>query len=353
MKHIIFAVILFFGFAGSALAQSPVFTFTVVTDQASKMPVWFENGRHLNIATPHKLVYQNDVSGSRWNGTDWKRSGDKLTYFYEDSFMETDLTYTMVKTWAVVGGETDLHDIQFFANGNALLMEYRPHQVDMSLIVEGGSPTATVESCVIQEVAPDGQLVWEWDSLDHTPITHSNRILTGTGKIDYDHCNSAEIDHDGNILISSRHLDSITKVNRQTNEVVWRLGGVGNNFTFVNDSGFSLQHDARRLPNGHLTLFDNGPRERGYSRAVEYSINETALVITRTWDYIGPYSFCCGNVQRLESGNTWVNFGPGPKIAREVTPLGVTVLEIEFKSGSYRSFRYDPLWRYYFPAMWR
>ena len=61
-----------------------------------------------------------------------------------------------------------------------------------------------------------------------------------------------------------RHLSSIIKIDRATGNVGWVLGGKENQFTFVNENEanspnyFSYQHDARILPNGDLTLFDNG-----------------------------------------------------------------------------------------------
>jgi len=88
-------------------------------------------------------------------------------------------------------------------------------------------------------------------------------------------------DNDGNLLISSRHLDEITKINRTTGSIIWRLGGKNNQFAFPNDSlGFSHQHAIRRIGNENILLFDNG-NFRGisgsqpdttaefYSRAVE------------------------------------------------------------------------------------
>jgi hypothetical protein len=233
-------------------------------------------------------------------------------------------------------------------------MVYRQFQHDMSLIIPGGSPTATVVSCLIQEVDQDNNLVWSWDSWDHTPITYTNQSLTGTF-IDYDHCNSLHYDTDGNILVSSRLLDSITKINRTTGAVMWRLGGVANEFTFTNDAGFALQHDARRIDNGHLTLFDNGTATRGYSRAVEYEIDEIGKTITRTWEYQGPFAFCCGNAQRLPNGNTLINWGPGKPSITEVTPDGTKVFELSLVGSrfSYRAFRFPITRFFYFPQIFK
>ena len=79
--------------------------------------------------------------------------------------------------------------------------------------------------------------------------------------IDYVHINSIAIDYDSNIVISSRHLNELTKINRKTGAVMWRLGGAHNQFIFLNDSyGLSYQHDARPVPGkpDQYTVFDDG-----------------------------------------------------------------------------------------------
>jgi hypothetical protein len=112
-----------------------------------------------------------------------------------------------------------------------------------------------------------------------------------------------------------------------------------------------LQHDIRRLDNGHITLFDNGQPSRGYSRAVEYEIDEINKVITRTWEYHGSFAFCCGNVQRLPNGNTLINWGPGKPSMTEVKPDGTKVFEatIEGAAFSYRTFRFPVGQVFYYP----
>ena len=61
-----------------------------------------------------------------------------------------------------------------------------------------------------------------------------------------------------------------------------------NDFTFINDplNGPHKQHDARRLENGNLMIFDNGhggnnPRP---ARVSEYEIDEQNLTATLIWE---------------------------------------------------------------------
>ncbi len=276
--------------------------------------------------------------------TDFKKQPNgTLTYWSDGTYYAIDNSYNIVETYQAGNGyATDLHDLQVLPNGHALLMIYDPQIVDMSQIVAGGYPTATVTGLVIQELDTSKNVVFEWRSWDHFLITDTQVSLTDP-TIDYVHGNAVELDNDNNLLISSRHLCEITKINRQTGDIIWRWGGNRNQFTFVNDPApdFGLQHDIRRLPNGHVTFFDN--RWSTYSRAVEYQLNENAKIATLVWEYRNtPDTFgqFMGNTQRLNNGNTFVGWG-GVPLATEIKPNGVKVFELDLTPYyNYRAFRF-------------
>ncbi|MBX3012409.1 MAG: aryl-sulfate sulfotransferase [Caldilineaceae bacterium] len=192
----------------------------------------------------------------------------------------------------------------------------------------GGPVDGTLIDIVIQEQNAAKQVVFEWRGSDHIPITDTYESFTD-GLVDYLHTNAMAVDRDGHLLISSRNTSEITKINRQTGAVIWRLGGKSNQFTFTNDPGFWRQHDIRRQANGNLTLFDNGNEHTPpHSRAVEYAIDETAKTITRVWQYppdTSEYSFIMSNAQRLPNGNTLIGWGDQPKMT-EVRPDGTIAL---------------------------
>jgi len=332
-----------------ALAQEPTFEVITYTVQAEPGFIFTTPNTHnwlLVTDNVGHLVYKKQ--GKILNPQIW---GSQLSYFdnVARKFIVLNDNYESVDEWNAVGYKTDVHDLRLLSNGHAFLLVYKPYTVDLSSY--GGYVTATVESCLIQELDQDKNLVWDWDSIDYLPITQTNHSLA-TPTVDYAHCNALEVDSDGNLLLSSRHLDEITKISRQTGTVIWRLGGLGNEFTFTNDTGFAWQHDIRRLVDGHLTLFDNGAPGRGYSRAVEYEIDEGTKVITRTWEYQGPFAFCCGNVQRLPEGNTFINWGPAHPTITEVTPDGQIVFAAE-AAFSYRSYKAPWVIRYYLPLIWK
>ena len=195
-----------------------------------------------------------------------------------------DDSYTIVDEYAAANGYLmDFHDFLLLENGHALLMIYDRQPVDMSRIVAHGNPRATVQGLVIQELDASKNLVFQWRSWDHIPITDAaDDVNLGNSFIDYVHGNAIEVDVDGNLLLSSRNLDEITKIDRLTGEIIWRFGGKGNQFQ-MRGAGrfFSHQHDVRRAPNGNITVFDNGnlssPQE---SRAVEFQLVEAGPMKT-------------------------------------------------------------------------
>jgi hypothetical protein len=285
-----------------------------------------------------------------WSGDFKKQPNGNMTYWDGNLYkhIELDPNYNAIDTFACGNGYlADIHELRLL-NGHAFLMAYDTETVDMSHIVQGGDSAASVIGLIIQELDENKNVVFQWRSWDHFEITdapHENLI---DHFIDYVHGNAIEIDNDGNLLISSRHLDEITKINRATGEIIWRLGGLHNQFTFINDTlRFTYQHAVRRISNGNITIFDNGNwHTPQFSRAVEYSLDEINKTATLVWEYrhnprvFGPYM---GYVQRLYNGNTLVSWGGANKTVTEVTPAGAVVFEASYPSSvyTYRAYKFD------------
>jgi hypothetical protein len=152
------------------------------------------------------------------------------------------------------------------------------------------------------------------------------------------------------MLLSSRNTSEVTKVNLETGEIIWRLGGVHNQFTFLNDplNGTRNQHAIRMVTTNDYTMFDNGNlHSPSMSRGVEYLVNTTNMTATLIWQYPNPatntiYSHYMGNVQRLPNGNTLINWAVGnlPKLT-EVRPDGTKAFEMNWVDGyeAYRCWR--------------
>ncbi|MBK7201959.1 aryl-sulfate sulfotransferase [Candidatus Amarolinea dominans] len=345
-------------------ADFPAITVTVPASEAAADGFVFITdftGPGLPTAAPYVMMVDNQGEPVYYRklppnqaGTDFRKWPNGQLTFYDRSvgrFHILDHAYATVGYYYAKLRWTDQHDFELMPNGNQRYLVYDPQQIDMSQIVPGGFPTATVYGLVVQELDPSRNILFEWRSWDHFAITDTNVSLT-TPVIDYVHGNTVTSDLDGNILISGRHVDEITKINRQTGAVMWRWGGKRNQFTFINDSrGFSHQHDIRVQPNGHYTLYDNGNHlNPEYSRALEYVLDEEHLTATLVWEYRNTpdtYGDSMGNAQRRPNGNTVIGWGSGLPTLTEVTPSGIKAFELTMAVGhqSYRSYRFP--WKGY------
>jgi hypothetical protein len=333
------------------------FPYFRVTDLGDQSPgrIFMSPFGTTSRTTPYLMILE--TSGSLFfyrrlqaSGYDFKvQPNGMLTYFdtHAGYFYGMDSSYKIVDVFKCGNGyATDVHDLQILPNGHALLLGDDPKKVDMSKIVAGGKSNATVIGLVVQEIDRNKNVVFEWRSWDHFQITDATHEDLTAQTIDYVHGNAVQLDTDGNILLSSRHLDEITKINRETGDIIWRWGGKNNQFTFLDDPiGFSHQHDIRRLLTGDITIFDNGNfHTPSFSRAVEYHLDEDAKTAELVWQYRASpdiYGAYMGDVQRLPNGNTFICWGAGSAIS-EVKPDGSLVFEIQFDPDvySYRAFRF-------------
>ena len=206
--------------------------------------------------------------------------------------------------------------------------------------MDGGQSVACITGIlVIQMFDINDELILEWNAWDHLDISQYTNLNLESNAIAWMHGNSIEWDGNNQLLVSNRASNEILKVDLQSGEVLWHIGGPLNQFTFINDpkQGFRMQHDVRRLENGNISLFDNGVTHNPpISRALEYQINEEEKTAELVWEYIHPDSivgFSMGSVQRLPNNNTLINWGSisnSGALITEVTIDKDIVLEIQF-----------------------
>jgi len=288
-----------------------------------------------------------------WTGLDFKmQPSGKLTYFdaAARAFYELNAHYEVVDSFRCGNGySTDGHDLVLLPNGHALLMAYDAQIIDMRPIALGGRADARVIGLILQELDQQKNVVFQWRSWDHFQITDIwDQNLLARSVVDYAHGNSLDADPQGNLVVSSRHMNEVTKISRSTGEILWRMGGRRNQFTFPNDPiPFTYQHDAKLLPNGNLTIFDNGNYHvPAFSRAVEYAIDETQKTATLAWQYrLNPdvFGFAFGSVQRFSNGNTLIGWGAATPSLTEVAPDGSIVSQMSFDPNvtTYRALRFE------------
>jgi len=286
-------------------------------------------------------------------GYDLKKHSNGYLSFYSFhpfwSHQVMDSSYRIIDSFKMGNGYTytDFHDFQLLDNGHAFVMTYDPQIVDMSLIVPGGNPEATVKGFVMQEIDSEDNVVFQWRSWDHFEITETGPEIDLTSdQIDYVHGNTIEVESDTSLLISSRNMHEITKIHRNTGDIIWRFGGSQNQFELIGDTiWFSRQHDSRRIYNGHVTAFDNGTTRPGthFSSAVEYDLdlsNYTATLVNRYRhepDYFGGVmgNSCWTPQETIVIG--WGSTVPG---ITEIDYSGNVIYELHFDGISYRSYRF-------------
>lgn len=124
----------------------------------------------------------------------------------------------------------------------------------------------------------------------------------------------------------------------------------------VNDPQFDAfgfgPHDARVLPDGTLTLHDNGAENSNAPdrelnrppRALRYRIDpesRTATLIEEVKDPRVPHATCCGSARKLKRGNWVMSWGRNSLIT-ELTPAGAPVFSLSFDANLF-SYRADPV----------
>lgn len=178
----------------------------------------------------------------------------------------------------------DQHECALSYDGRAALaMIYNPERADMSAqnITTG---MGWVQNSVIQKMDIEtNELLFEWSAYEHVPLTQSlvfpnTTEIVGTGfeaasPWDYFHINSVDENEDGDYLISARHVSALYKLNGNTGDIIWRLGGTDSDFEFLDGLNFSSQHDARwhesNTTHDIISLFDNA--SNGFNDTAEHS----------------------------------------------------------------------------------
>ena len=315
-------------------------------------PIYFKKVKS-KLVTDFKVFDDGFLSYIKTNPNNFQKKVIIMNSSYEEIDSITTTNYMM-----------DSHESVYLSNGNWILLG--KFNRTLNLTEYGGFPAAIVTDNIIQEINSLGDVVFEWNTSEYFSLFDMPHHTINSQFIDYAHINSIHVDSDTTLVISSRHLDEITKINRISGEIIWRFGGLNNQFLFINDTAthgslltpFCHQHDARILENGNLTFFDNGNNKNAqYSRMVEYELDETNLIATLVWEYIDDTDDFCnwmGNAQRLSNNNTigtW-NYKSDSTSIIEVKEDCTKVFELAFKDSfningnklgvaSYRAYRHN------------
>jgi len=219
----------------------------------------------------------------------------------------------------------DMHEVTILDNGNIAVIAVEHVVMDLSSYHFGGtqgSASTVVADFVLLEFDSLDNIVFEWKARNHLPIDiFIDSYGYNPNRFDYLHANAIEEDTDGNFLVSLRTADALCKIDRITGAVQWIAGGDYNQFTFINDNGFSGQHDIRRLPNGNISLFDNDFSGTNGARGIEYMVDTLSMTVSLVNDFSYLWSIhakSMGGFRKLTNGHQIVGWGntsrPNPSI---------------------------------------
>jgi hypothetical protein len=258
-----------------------------------------------------------------------------------------DTSYNEIARFGMRGYPTDTHEVEFSPDGKrVLLLSYQPVTVDLSEY--GGPADAVVIDTIVQEQRiATGEVTFEWSALESVPLTETEESLAEpglTGEFDPYHVNSLQYDVDGSLLVSARNTSTVYKLDRDTGDIVWRFGGENSDFTFDDAADEpSYQHDARLLPDGTLTLFDNGnTREPQHSRGVTYALDTrhmTADLIRDLQPEEPVYSPFAGSNRAAPNGNQFVSYGATGQLIEFDGARPVLTAQFEGEWVTYRTER--------------
>ena len=232
------------------------------------------------------------------------------------------------------------HDFKRMANGNYMVLGCKygwrnvPDDISLKNIrkinIDSLSKPRRVKYLfnTIIEYNKVGKVVWFWDLNEHVTdeelfakgvVTDAiRRELPPRAEL-YGHMNSFDADQEGKFVYANfRETNEVIKIQKSTGKIVQRYKGKND---FPEDSkeiNFMSQHDVNLLPNGNISLFNNGVATNTTqpSRAIEFTQTEGKEPGKIVW------SFSCkmdstnngktvryGGVQDLGDGHKLISMG--------------------------------------------
>ncbi len=307
--------------------------------------VWFKKLAPRMLATDLRVQrYQGNAVLTWWQGTMGAGVGVGEDVVNDTSYRQIAVVH------AANGLNADLHEFDISPRGTALITAYYPVYANASSV--HGLKRQIVLDSVVQEIdIPTGLVLFQWDSLDHVPLTSSYAPAPKSAGAPYDyfHVNAIEPDRDGNIVISSRNTWAAYKVDHATGRILWTLGGKHSSFKMGPGASFAFQHDVRVRSNGDLfiTVFDDGagpPSVHANSRGLKLILDFKHM--TARWvaglDHVpNVLANFEGNYQQLTGGDDFLGWGQQPYFT-EFNSHGKVIFDGHFvgANSNYRAYRF-------------
>jgi arylsulfotransferase ASST len=296
--------------------------------------VWFRPLNTRGVTDFRVQTYRGRPVLTWWRGRPFHGEGNGNYAIVDSSYR------TVARVRPRNGLVGDIHEFLLTPRGSALMTIFHRIRVRGRPVFEGA----------VQEVdVATGRVLFEWHSLGHVALAESYEPPPKKRSLPYDyfHVNSIDVDKDGNLLVSARNTHAIYKLDRRTGRILWRLGGKRSDFAMGPGTRFAWQHDARRRPDGTISLFDNeaapqtGPQSRGL--VLRLDLRRMRATVVRQIVHRPPLLAATqGNVQLLPDGHWFVGWGARPYFT-EYDNTGRRVLldaRFGYRDDSYRAFRF-------------
>ncbi len=305
--------------------------------------VWFKSLPPPESATNVRVqkLYGKPVL-TYWQGTMSSGFGSGSDIINDDSY-----TVTHVVNCAN-GLHADLHAFLITKQNTALVVCEFPVHWNLSSI--GGPKSYVTFDGVVQEIdIPTGNVLFQWDSLDHVPVKETyNR--PHNGPFDYFHLNSVDEDGNGAFIISGRTVSAVYRVRRSDGRILWTLGGKKSSFRPASGASPAFQHDAVIRHNDVVSVFDNGnggpglgqPHSQSRALWVQLAIGNRTYKKVRQIEHSPALSAQYeGDVEQLYNGDTFVGWGQQPYFS-EYNSRGQELFDARFNvpTASYTAFRF-------------
>ena len=205
------------------------------------------------------------------------------------------------------GDPVDGHDFLMIDLDHYILSAYLH---DTVYNIPGHEQGSKVVYSYLQEV-DHGKVVWDWKSIDYPELARftvtdavedvNDFANERTDVPDYVHFNAMDLDPDGHLICSLRHINSILCLDRtkRSDQILWKLSGGADEFGLTESQKTSCQHYVI-VDGGYLTAFDNNNRGKE-TRIVSYAVDaeKRKANAVRMYAFPGKFSYACGSVQHL------------------------------------------------------
>jgi hypothetical protein len=243
------------------------------------------------------------------------------------------------------GYSMDQHEFQLTPQGTAFINVYVPTRYDLSSV--GGSRRGLSWDSIVQEVdIKTGLVLFEWHSLGTVDLAETVFPVRQGFALDAFHVNSVHLEGDGNLLLSARNANALYEVDRHDGHVLWRIGGKRSDFAMGPGTEMIGQHQAVRLNDGTISVFDNGgstahPTQPDRpSRGLRLRQTSSGVSLVRQYNHNRPlFSRSQGSVQILRNGNALLSWGGSNPYLTEYTPDGKLAFEARFAPSSDDTYR--------------